>query len=193
MLKKIIFCAVCLLFSFTLYSQTNTKTEGKVYKIGDRGPAGGWIFYDKGEYSDGWRYLEAAPEDQSEGIQWYNKKYLNIGTTSEEIGSGMDNTKKIIEIQGKGMYAASICFFYDGGGKKDWFLPSAYELEFIYTNLYLNNIGAFAADGYWSSTEDDAKNAVVIDFYTGHYFVVEKNWDNIFHNGYRRVRAIRAF
>jgi hypothetical protein len=144
-------------------------------------------------YSDGWRYLEAAPEDQSEGIQWYNKKYLNIGTTSEEIGSGMDNTKKIIEIQGKGMYAASICFFYDGGGKKDWFLPSAYELEFIYTNLYLNNIGAFAADGYWSSTEDDAKNAVVIDFYTGHYFVVEKNWDNIFHNGYRRVRAIRAF
>ena len=27
------------------------------------GPAGGIIFYDKGESSDGWRYLEAAPAD----------------------------------------------------------------------------------------------------------------------------------
>jgi hypothetical protein len=30
------------------------------------GPAGGFIFYDKGGYSDGWRYLEAAPEDAGE-------------------------------------------------------------------------------------------------------------------------------
>ena len=27
------------------------------------GPAGGYVFYDKGSYSDGWRYLEAAPAD----------------------------------------------------------------------------------------------------------------------------------
>ena len=27
------------------------------------GPSGGYVFYDKGEYSDGWRYLEAAPAD----------------------------------------------------------------------------------------------------------------------------------
>ena len=25
------------------------------------GPAGGYIFYDKGGYSDGWRFLEVAP------------------------------------------------------------------------------------------------------------------------------------
>ncbi|MCL2243563.1 MAG: penicillin-binding protein activator LpoB [Treponema sp.] len=31
------------------------------YKIGDTGLAGGIVFYDKGGYSDGWRYLEAAP------------------------------------------------------------------------------------------------------------------------------------
>ncbi|MBU4502161.1 MAG: PEGA domain-containing protein [Nanoarchaeota archaeon] len=29
--------------------------------IGRTGPAGGYIFYDKGNYSDGWQYLEAAP------------------------------------------------------------------------------------------------------------------------------------
>lgn len=33
------------------------------YDILDIGPAGGYIFYDKGYYSDGWRYLEAAPAD----------------------------------------------------------------------------------------------------------------------------------
>lgn len=36
---------------------------GKAYRIGDRGPAGGYIFYDKGNYDKGWRYLEAAPHD----------------------------------------------------------------------------------------------------------------------------------
>ncbi|GHT82791.1 hypothetical protein FACS1894137_02380 [Spirochaetia bacterium] len=29
-------------------------------------PIGGHVFYDKGEYSDGWRYLEAAPKDAGE-------------------------------------------------------------------------------------------------------------------------------
>ena len=33
----------------------------KTHTVGEAGPAGGIVFYDKGEYSDGWRYLEAAP------------------------------------------------------------------------------------------------------------------------------------
>lgn len=40
------------------------------YVLRDTGPAGGYIFYDKGDYSDGWRYLEAAPSDQSTGAPW---------------------------------------------------------------------------------------------------------------------------
>jgi hypothetical protein len=43
----------------------------KVYKVGDFGPGGGWIFYDKGKISNGWRYLEAAPVDMEfAGIEW---------------------------------------------------------------------------------------------------------------------------
>ena len=39
------------------------KLGSAEYLIGSTGPAGGVIFYDKGEFSDGWRYLEAAPAD----------------------------------------------------------------------------------------------------------------------------------
>src|SRR5262249_2702659 len=40
------------------------------YAIGDIGPAGGYIFFENPNYrSDGWRYLEAAPFDQSAGAR----------------------------------------------------------------------------------------------------------------------------
>ena len=36
---------------------------GHEMEVGDIGPAGGLIFYDKGQFIDGWRYIEAAPND----------------------------------------------------------------------------------------------------------------------------------
>lgn len=41
-------------------AKTTTKVK---YNIGDVGPAGGYIIYDKKSYAGGWRYLEAAPAD----------------------------------------------------------------------------------------------------------------------------------
>ena len=60
-MKKVLLFLCALLIVFSLSSCA--KKEAGEYKVGDIGPAGGYIFYDKGKYSDGWRYLEAAPAD----------------------------------------------------------------------------------------------------------------------------------
>ena len=55
MKKTLLVIFILLVMCVSLYADE--------YAIGDEGPAGGIIFYDKGEFSDGWRYLEAAPAD----------------------------------------------------------------------------------------------------------------------------------
>ncbi|NCC13402.1 MAG: hypothetical protein EOM32_08520 [Spirochaetia bacterium] len=75
----------------TLY----TKWFGPVTVQG-LGPAGGHDFYDKGSYSNGWRYLEAAPASN----EWSGKVWGGYGTQVEGIGSaigtGASNTEKIV-------------------------------------------------------------------------------------------------
>ena len=157
------------------------------YTVGDTGPASGLIFYDKGSYSDGWRYLEAAPSDQSTGIQWYNGSYLETGAIGTAIGFGQANTTTIVAAQGAGSYTAQLCDDLTVGGYSDWFLPSKDELNLMYTNLKVAGVGGFAGTKYWSSSEGDAVTA----------------WYQLFYNGFQgndyakystyRVRAVRAF
>lgn len=165
--------------------------QSKIYKIGDRGPAGGWVFYDKGSYEDGWRYLEAAPEDQSNNIPWYNGKSIETGATGLEVGTGKSNTRKIIKVQGKGNYAAKLCADYRGGNKSDWFMPSQMELDLVYINLHKRSIGRFTNKIYWSSSENNADFVRLQGFDNGMQYGINKN------SGRRGngscVRAIRAF
>ncbi|MBQ0071976.1 MAG: hypothetical protein KBS81_09040, partial [Spirochaetales bacterium] len=140
------------------------------YNIGDRGPAGGWIFYDKGYYSDGWRYLEIA--SASLGNKCYgayrateNSARLSTGS-SYPIGSGRLNTEMLVLTMGNNAYtstnsgvettsnyAAKACLDYSVNGYDDWFLPSRDELSMIYKNLYAQGIGSFSAYAYWASSE----------------------------------------
>ena len=56
--------------------------ENRSYKVGDTGPAGGIIFYDKGDDAGGWQYLEAAPPEFEYETNWNSamsmSKLLNI-------------------------------------------------------------------------------------------------------------------
>lgn len=153
--------------------------------IGERGPAGGVVFYDKGTYSEGWRYLEASLGDQ-DAATWgcFGESIREARGTS--IGAGKRNTQAIIAGCGEADIAAKRAAAYRGGGKDDWFLPSKDELALMYRHLKQERVCGFADVFYWSSSEYDANHA----------------WSQKFSNGNQannnklityRVRAVRAF
>ena len=159
------------------------------FRVGDIGPAGGYIFYDKGSYSDGWRYLEAAPNDLSEAY-YYGGYGTEIGNTSEAVGTGKSNTETIIKKLGNETCAAKACSDYIYNGYDDWFLPSKDELNLMYTNLKKKGIGNFADRGvYWSSSEYDRYFAWAQYFYDGELLGYGLNR----YYGVYDVRPVRMF
>ena len=128
-------------------------------EIGDRGQAGGWVFYVNTNYvADGWRYLEASPTDASGTIQW-GDSILYLGVTDLAVGAGKTNTALIIERLVNKYGAAVECDNFVMGGKDDWFLPSFNELTSMYQNLHRNGIGGFVSGCYWSSSEYSISDA----------------------------------
>ncbi len=173
------------------------------YSIGDEGPAGGLVFFDKGFYSSGWRYLEAAPYDVGSFVFGYYRLSKEINRhlgTSSIIGTGKYNTQRLVQymdIEGKAYscssgetmeeYAARKCIDFEFGGYEDWYLPSKDELYYMYWNLYKKGLGSFASNGvYWSSSEDDADGAWAQNFYYGTQGSNDRKYEY-------RVRPIRAF
>ena len=123
----------------------------RVYNIGDIGPAGGLVFYDKGFFLDGWRYMEAASGDVGSGIPW-SATDISVNGTNTAVGTGKRNTELIRDSR-ENVSAALVALHYNQGGFNDWFLPSRDELNFMYTNLKQRNLGNFSADWYWSSSQ----------------------------------------
>jgi TolB-like protein len=143
---------------------TATTTTTAQYKIGDTGPAGGLIFYDKGNSIGGWRYLEAAPRDLGPTIYHSEDSLLPnyakyVDPAGRPVGRGKYNTEYIMEeARNKGggfNWAAKLCDDYELNGFNDWFLPSRDELNHMYGNLHLREKGNFRAEKYWSSTTND--------------------------------------
>ena len=152
------------------------------YTIGDVGPAGGIVFYDKGSYSDGWRYAEVAQVDLPD-FQWGCANSSITNAQNNAIGKGMYNSGMILNFHdtlpnfytnpivcdatNNGTVAAKQALAYQINGAKDWFLPTYYELLLLYTNLHLQNLGNFSNAIYWSSTENDATTVRSLDFSDG--------------------------
>ena len=189
-----------LLVVFFIVGSAGVHAEGTPCKVGEIGPGGGYIFFcdnlnDK-VLPAGKIGLEAAPSDQK-GIRWYNGEYKNTGATATAVGKGLSNTRKIIGSQGERkkaegyeVYAALSCYSRPSiGGDSDsnWFLPSKDELNLMYENLAKkNNLGNFAHDFYWSSSE--------FDDYVAWYQGFSNGGQGYGYKGYAsNVRCARAF
>ena len=167
-----------------------------IYNIGDTGPAGGIVFYDKGFFLNGWRYLEAAPVGAEFTAQWAAYEQ-NVSGTDTSIESGRRNTHLIVthlDSRGESNGAAQICTSLNINGFTDWFLPSKDELDLMYTNLKQKNLGGFRTvvdttnytNRYWSSSHGDTNLAWYQDFSNG-------GQDSSYEFTIYSVRAVRTF
>jgi hypothetical protein len=192
MKKTMLFCLL-MAAGTALFAQTAADT---VYKIGDTGPAGGIVFYDKGSFSDGWRYLEAASRDA--GTAKWSKGESPLSRTSTEVGAGKANTvliERYLRENGESECAAQLCRSYSQGEYSDWFLPSKDELNLMYKNLELKGLGEFSVGWYWSSSQSNSDGAWCQRFSDGNQQSEASRYGNYFANKWLSysVRAIRQF
>jgi len=147
---------------------------------------GGIIFYLDANGEHG---LVAAPNEQfnGDGISWSTTN-TTTGATGDGVGAGEENTNTIVRELSWGGQAAYLCSSLTLGGYSDWYLPSKYELNLMYTNLAQQGFGNFDnRTAYWSSTEESSTEAWLVGFGDpggpGYYLK----------SGQFNVRAVRAF
>ena len=164
------------------------------YAPGDTGPAGGLIFHvNPTADADGWRYLEAAPFDQSAGATWGCFRRAIDGARGTAIGTGKRNTADMLAACAEPGSAAHLCANLTVNGVGGWFLPSRDELAAMYRHLKAGGAADFRDAGlsdnftYWTSSQQTTDMANHIDFAdSGRQHYDDKDFP-------RRVRAIRAF
>jgi len=158
-------------------------------KIGDYF-RGGVVFYLDG--SGGGLICAVSDQSGEYEIEWWNGSYTTTGATATAIGTGQSNTTAIINNQGAGDYAATVCDNYTAGGY-EWFLPSKDELNEMYLNKAAINATAAANGGddfegtyYWSSTEIDISSVWEQSFSSGNQGSDNKDY-------LHSVRAVQAY
>lgn len=147
--------------------------------------AGGIIFYLD---ASGCHGLVAKGTDEPSSYQWSSSSF-NTWAFVNGIYGGIQNTNKIIYQAGVNSStspAASVCDNLISGGYNDWYLPSKDELDLMYVNLHLQELGGFADLYYWSSTEGGSGIAWLQGFGDG-------SQGDVLKFDFYYVRAIRAF
>ena len=158
------------------------------YQVGEAGPAGGIVFYDKGSYSSGWRFMEVSPVNVSTNAVWGGYG-TSVPGTSSGIGTGKANTAIIVaafgsseEYAGRSDYAARLADNFVYGGYNDWFLPSVNELAEV---IAQKDVVGLTQGWWWSSTQGDAYEAWYWRWWPTDPHLTKKSE--------ARVRAIRSF
>lgn len=187
-----------------LASQGATGPQGPQ---GIQGPAGGGFTHRIGEFYQGgyifYQWLDTSNvehglvitgDNLATGAAWSNVTATAVGTTN--FYDGVANTTAIIAQPGHTNSAANICALHTGSGYTDWYLPSAFEMAQLYTNIYVVQMAIIAGGGtalntvtfnqYWNSTEHSATDGYLSSIAT----ISNGNANKA--NG-RGVRAIRKY
>lgn len=192
------FCAIAAAFA------QERKAAGK-YKIGDKGPGGGIVFYYSEEGfpvqdSDDatpviCHYLECARKEMK-NVPWCPCGVCNIKTEAE-IGAGKVNTVRIINHAHGGKpltssnCAAYVCAAYSTKTTNagEWYLPNGYELRLLYQNLRKGKKKIASNTTHWSSEQWDisCNNAHWLNFKTGMSCSCYRKYFAL------AARAVRAF
>ncbi|MDA7731748.1 Ig-like domain-containing protein, partial [Flavobacteriaceae bacterium] len=111
-------------------------------------PAGGIIFYDKGDWTDDWRYLEVWTSDESDRSYGCHFEHA----TTDAIGGGYLNSKLMNDSCNE--YNKSL-YMVHRNGKRGWHIPNKdesdelYDFKLNYSNIDLN----LSSDWYWTSSD----------------------------------------
>lgn len=188
---------VVLATGIFLASRSDSKFVS-AYNIGDQGPAGGVIFYvDDSSKFENFDYLESAPFacEGQEKLWALTAEDLKAALAvvsswdADTIGQGQASTNAMLNVSKNFndiKTASGFAHALECGGKSDWFVPSKGELDLMYQNLALNEIGEFTDGYYWSSSSYLAGRAWNMPFSEGASF--DGNKDGNF-----AVRPIRSF
>ncbi len=156
---------------------TNTTDVG--LQVGQE-YAGGIIIYLDNTFEHG---IVVTTQDQT-SVEWGCRNQFISGTSSS-VGTGQQNTNAILNQCNSSVSAAKICDDLVFNRYEDWYLPSKDELNLIYTELYLNNIGGFN-NIYRSSTENDGNSVWTQQFIDGQQYTLWKG-------SQVGIRAVRSF
>ena len=175
-----------------IVSETITiRNSEQPIQLNDPGQAGN-VFYDKGSYSNEWRYLEYTTTtlisedygfDQAWGVQ-----DLSIGNTQTSFGAGKANTQQIVDflLEESGSTEEPVSVFrslsawtahsVSRNGFSDWHLPSLEEAEILAQNRTsdFQNPDLAPQFLFWTSTEVDADHAFAVDLNSGEVSVAPK-------------------
>ncbi len=186
----------------TYYLRSYVRVDG-VYYYGNQvsfrvpgyiGGSGGYVFFDKGETTNGWRYLEAATNylvNTANGNQYFDWNNCNSTTflagLSNDIGTGAANTTIIRNGCNFTTNAAAMAQSTSLNGQSDWFLPSLEELRMLYS-LKRENIISYNSNVYSliSSSQQSNTTNWAFNFSTGVQAFMTKTEDS-------RVWQVRRF
>jgi hypothetical protein len=142
------------------------------------GPGGGYVFYDKGNYDNGWRYIECSPND--------------IGETKDKTNASVIRAMKLCEENSGGWY------------RFPWELPDEAQMKKM-LECFSYGLTQFSPDRYYLTVNKDPNTYDPDDPYnpsTWDAVILHKNFDTKLNGevekvdtfpGVIRVRPIRKF